>query len=82
MSRRKLIPLLLLLCLAGATAGPVLAEDKKTTLEQATRIVKERDEGRVLSAKTKKEGGQEVHQVKILDDKGHVKTVKVPAKDK
>ena len=83
---KRLQPLLLCIIIAGATGftiQPAYAQNKKaTTLEQATKIVKEQDKARVLSAKTKQENGKEVHQVKILDSKGHVRTVKVPAKEK
>lgn len=80
---------LLLLCvmLAGAAGGagpPAHARDDKAAadLEQATRIVKEKENSRVLSAKTRKENGKEVYQVKVLDAEGRVRTVEVPAKEK
>lgn len=80
---------LLLLCvmLAGAAGGaalPAHARDDKAAadLEQATRIVKEKENSRVLSAKTRKENGKEVYQVKVLDPEGRVRTVEVPAKEK
>ena len=68
---------------AGSAAVPAHAEDKRATdLEQATRIVKEKDNSRVLSAETRKENGKEVYEVKVLDAEGRVRTVKVPAKEK
>lgn len=80
---------LLLLCvmLAGAAAGaaqPANDRDGKAAadLEQATRIVKEKENSRVLSAKTRRENGKEVYQVKVLDAEGRVRTVEVPAKEK
>ncbi|HLB30553.1 MAG TPA: hypothetical protein VJN91_03405 [Gammaproteobacteria bacterium] len=80
---------LLLLCvmLAGATgaaAQPAQVRDDKAAadLEQATRIVKEKDNSRVLSAETREENGKEVYKVKVLDAEGRVRTVKVPAKEK
>ena len=68
---------------AGSAAAPAQAEDKRATdLEQATRIVKEKDNSRVLSAETREENGKEVYKVKVLDAEGRVRTVKVPAKEK
>ena len=68
---------------AGSVAPPAHAEDKRATdLEQAARIAKEKEDSRVLSAKTRKENGKEVYEVKVLDAEGRVRTVKVPAKEK
>lgn len=82
---KRLQLLLVGMMLAGAAGSAVLpaqAQDKAARdLEQATRIVKEKEDGRVLSAETRKENGKEVYQVKVLDPDGRVRTVKVPAKE-
>lgn len=84
MKRRQALLLSLIIASTATFATqPVIARDKTATnLEQAAKIAKEKDKDRVLSARSKKENGKEVYQVKILDEKGHVKTVRVPASDK
>ena len=47
------------------------------TLAQAIESVRSRTNGRVVSAETKVQGGQEVHYIKVLTKDGKVKTHKV-----
>lgn len=50
---------------------------QRVSLDQAVDIVRSRYEGTVLSASTATRNGRPVHYVRILDDKGRVRTIKV-----
>lgn len=51
-------------------------------LEEAARQAAKQNNAKVLSAKTVKRGNQRTHEIKLLTNKGVVKTVKVPDKGK
>ena len=47
-------------------------------LEDAAKQAAKQNNAKVLSAKTVKRGNQRTHEIKLLTNKGVVKTVKVP----
>ncbi|GAB4184181.1 MAG: hypothetical protein Tsb002_06930 [Wenzhouxiangellaceae bacterium] len=49
------------------------------SLEQAVRQVAAQYNGRVISAQTVKQGGKQVHVIRVLTESGKVKTVRIPA---
>lgn len=51
------------------------------SLEEAARKVAEEHDARVLSAKTVTVDGRRVHEIRIVDAKGVVRTVRVPESD-
>ncbi|PWG64304.1 PepSY domain-containing protein [Sediminicurvatus halobius] len=50
------------------------------SLDQAVRRVAERTDGRVLSARTIRRGGREIHQVRVLVAQGRVRVFDVDAR--
>jgi hypothetical protein len=71
----RLTPFLLALLL-GLAASPLAAQ----SLEEAARKAARQYDAKILSAYTVKEGGREVHIIKLLTKKGVVKTVRVTVK--
>ncbi len=53
-----------------------------TELDEAAKQAAKSNNAKVLSAKTVKQGGVETHEIKLLTNKGVVKTVKVPGNKK
>ena len=51
-------------------------------LEDAAKQAAKQNNAKVLSAKTVKRGNQSTHEIKLLTNKGVVKTVRVPDKGK
>ncbi len=47
------------------------------SLSEAIQSVKNRTDGKVISAETRMQGGREVHHIKVLQKDGKVKTYKV-----
>ncbi len=68
------ICLLILVVVLTSTAPVVSAQ----SLESAARTAARQHNAKVLSARTIKRNKQPVHQIKLLTDKGVVKTVQVP----
>ncbi len=73
--KRRLMTLITGLILALAVA---IADAK--TLSQAVDQVRNRTDGKVLSAKTVVKGDKEVHVIKVLTKDGRVKTHQVQGK--
>ena len=48
------------------------------SLNQAVEEVRRRYQGRIVSAETKVQNGQEVHEIKVLTSDGKVKTERIP----
>lgn len=72
---KRLAPFLFALLL-GLSASPLSAQ----SLEEAARQAARQYDAKILSAYTVKEGGREVHIIKLLTRKGVVKTVRVTVK--
>ena len=53
-----------------------------TELDDAAKRAAQQNNAKVLSAKTVKRGNANTHEIKLLTNKGVVKTVKVPASNK
>lgn len=51
-------------------------------LEEAAKQAAKQNNAKVLSAKTVKRGNSSTHEIKLLTDKGVVKTVRVPDSSK
>jgi hypothetical protein len=51
-------------------------------LDEAARQAAKQNNAKVLSAKTVQRGNQRTHEIKLLTNKGVVKTVRVPDKGK
>ena len=79
---------------AGAQATPLsphalprpavlqLAQNDDVSLEEAVRRVREDTGGRILAAETVQEDGRRVHRIRVLVEKGRVKTYRIDARDR
>ena len=54
-----------------------LAQNDGMTLSEAVESVRQRTDGRIVSAETKTKNGNEVHHIKVLTKDGKVKTYKI-----
>jgi hypothetical protein len=70
-----------ILCLAILIGG-LPASAFAVKLEDAAREAAIQNNAKVLSAKTVKQGNQDTHEIKLLTDKGVVKTVRIPDNSK
>ena len=64
---------------APGTAHMALQSNGKT-LSEAVEQVRRQYGGRIISAETRRQGGREVHVIKVLTQDNKVKTVKVPGR--
>ncbi len=73
----KIFALLLLMLTIGL---PVNAADKKkiVSLEQASELVRQQSEGKVLSARTTNFNGNRTHRIQVLTPSGRVKIFQIP----
>jgi len=89
---RILISILALVASGGADAWiiaptPEMAVDEITayaaqgpvSLAQATELAQSRYPGRVVRAETESRGGRRIHNIRILDADGRVRTVRIDA---
>jgi len=76
--KRAFVRFLLALVLAASLSATVQAQ----TLDEAARQAARQYNAKVLSAQTVTEGNHRVHVIKLLTDKGVVKTVRVRVKEK
>jgi outer membrane lipoprotein-sorting protein len=76
--KQTFVRLLLALLLAISMSAAVQAQ----TLDEAARQAARQYNAKVLSAHTVQEGNQRVHIIKLLTDKGVVKTVRVRVREK
>lgn len=60
----------------------ILAEQNLISKEQAIAIAKSRYKGKVLSADLEHDNGTPAYRVKLVTDKGRVKTVRINAREK
>lgn len=56
-----------------------LAKNNNQNLNRAVKSIKEKTGGRILSAKTVKKNGQQIHKIKVLLPSGKVQTFRVTA---
>lgn len=56
-----------------------LAQSNSQSLDSAVKSVKQKTGGRILSAKTITENGQQIHKIKVLLPSGKVRVFKVNA---
>ncbi len=82
-----LLGLILLLPLTSQAAwnltphpANTLQVSEGTSLEQAVTEVQREHGGRILSAETVDEAGQQVHLIKVLTPDNNVRTLRIPAK--
>jgi len=68
-----------MLAMPGLSIAQSKSQNQSDSLEKAARQAARQNDAKVLSARTEKKGGQNVHQIKVLTNKGVVKTVRVPA---
>jgi uncharacterized membrane protein YkoI len=66
---------------APAVAAPlqIAQASNGISLEQATRMVRERSGGQVLRAETKRDKGRTVHRIRVITEDGRVRTWHVDA---
>ena len=75
--RRHALPALLVaLGLLGASQ---LLFAAAVSMEQAVKMTEQRYNARVVKAQTQKDDGRTVYVLRLLDDSGHVRTVRVDA---
>ena len=70
-----LTSLLSLLLAMPAWSGP----DRRTSLDEAVSEARDRYNGRVLSAETRRRNGHESHRIRILTKDGRVKRLNIDA---
>lgn len=68
-----------LLVIALIFATSVATAQQAKTLKEAVAEVREQTNGKILSAKTIRQNNKRVHVIKVITDKGRVKTVRKPA---
>ena len=56
-----------------------LAQNGGVSLEEAVREVRDETGGRILAAETVEEDGRRVHRIRVLVEKGRVKTYRIDA---
>ena len=64
----------------GSARAFAAQHDGGVSLRQAIAIVLSRYPGRVVRAQTKSRGDRAVYEIRIISDRGHVRTVQVDAK--
>lgn len=63
----------------GLLAAPQLVFAVAVSMEQAVKMTEQLYHGRVVKAEAQKDGGHTVYVLRVLDDSGHVRTVRVDA---
>ena len=74
--RRTLTTLVVTL---GLLAAPQLLFATAVSMEQAVKMTEQRYHARVVKAQAQKDDGHTVYVLRVLDDSGHVRTVRVDA---
>ncbi len=64
---------------AGPGEGNTPAVRRSLSLDQAVRLVEQRYRGRVVRADTERDEGRTLYVMRVLDDGGHVWSVRVDA---
>ncbi len=76
--RQKQLQRMIVLMLVLLLSGSVFAVELNEAAKRAAR----KNDAKVLSAKTIKQGNRRTHQIKLLTKKGVVKTITAPANGK
>ena len=63
----------------GLLAAPQLVLATAVSMEQAVKMTESRYHARVVKAQTQQDGGRTVYVLRLLNDSGHVWTVRVDA---
>ncbi len=64
---------------AGTGAGAVRVADARISIDQAVKMAEQKYKARVVRAESQDEGGKTVYVLRLLNEAGHVWTVKVDA---
>jgi uncharacterized membrane protein YkoI len=59
--------------------GPVRVADARISIDQAVKMAEQKYKARVVRAESQDEGGKKVYVLRLLNEAGHVWTVKVDA---
>lgn len=59
--------------------GPVRVADARISIDQAVKMAEQKYKARVVRAESQDEGGKTVYVLRLLNEAGHVWTVKVDA---
>ncbi|HEY4214907.1 MAG TPA: PepSY domain-containing protein [Steroidobacteraceae bacterium] len=60
-------------------AGPIVVADARVSIDQAVKMAEQKYKARVVRAESQDEGGKKVYVLRMLNEAGHVWTVKVDA---
>jgi uncharacterized membrane protein YkoI len=77
--RRRRHALTVLAVTLGLLGAPQLVLSAAVSMEQAVKMTENRYHARVVKAQTQKDGGRTVYVLRLLNDSGHVWTVRVDA---
>lgn len=72
--KSRLFQILISMMLAFAVSGTAFA----ISLEEAARRAAQQYNAKVLSARTINRNGERIHEIKLLTEKGVIKTVRIP----
>jgi len=72
----KFMPLIALLLISSVAWS---APDRRTSLDEAVSEARDRYNGRVISAETRRNNGRETHNVRILTRDGKVRRLRIDA---
>jgi uncharacterized membrane protein YkoI len=64
---------------AAEAPPPAMAATSGMTVEQAVKMAERRFQARVVRARTQQDGARTIHVLKLLNEAGHVWTVRVDA---
>ena len=77
--RKRRLALTALAVTLGFLGAPQLVLSAAVSMEQAVKMTENRYHARVVKAQTQKDGGRTVYVLRLLNDSGHVWTVRVDA---
>ena len=76
---RRQLALTALCAAAGLLGSSQLLFASAVSMDQAVKMTEQRYHARVVKAQTQKDDGRTVYVLRLLDDSGHVRTVRVDA---
>ena len=62
-----------------AAVRPIVVADSRISIDQAVKMAEQKYKARVVRAESQDEGGKTVYVLRLLNEAGHVWTVKVDA---
>lgn len=77
--RKRRLALTALAVTLGLLGAPQLVLSAAVSMEQAVKMTENRYHARVVKAQTQKDGGRTVYVLRLLNESGHVWTVRVDA---